>query len=110
MSEDHNEQPAPDSNHPVWNSVNWFPPTEWGEQAWIGFQRDVGELAKEFHGKWTAYHGESRIAIAANPVDLYDECQRQGFPHEECVICSIQPIVEVAAIGLGLCHVEFGDS
>lgn len=102
-------QHAPDPNHPVWNIVDWFPPTEWGEQAWIGFQRDLCELLREFRGQWTAYHGDLRIGIAANPVELYDECQRRGFPQEECIICRIQPILADEAIGLGLCRIEYVD-
>ena len=102
-------RPAPDQNHPVWSIVDSFPPTEWGEQAWIAFQRDHCQLLQEFRGQWAAYHGESRIGVAADPHKLYDECVRRGFPPEECVICRIQPILADEAIGLGMSRIEYVD-
>jgi hypothetical protein len=101
--------PALDPNHPVWSIVDWFPPTEWGEQAWNAFQRDYCPFLQEFLGQWAAYHGESRVGIAADLLALYDEYLRRGLPLEECVICRIQPILADEVIGLGMCRIEYAD-
>jgi hypothetical protein len=49
------------------------------------FWRELPELLKDRRnrGKWAAYHGDERVAIARSDVDAYQECFRRGLKHEE---------------------------
>ena len=45
------------------------------------FWRDLPGLLKDRRnrGKWAAYHGEERVAIARSEVDAYQACFRRGL-------------------------------
>jgi hypothetical protein len=60
------------------------------------FRRDLPELLKnkKWYGRWVAYHGEERIGIARDPVDLYEECKRRGLKRDEFRVCWIVPEME----------------
>lgn len=59
------------------------------EQA---FWRDLPELLKSRwnRGKWVAYHGEQRVALARSSVDAYQECFRRGLKHEEFYVGKVK--------------------
>ena len=45
------------------------------------FWQDLPELLKKRRnrGKWVAYHGEERVALARTDVEVYRECFRRGL-------------------------------
>jgi hypothetical protein len=57
------------------------------------FRRDLPELLKNkrLFRRWVAYHGDERIGIARDPIDLYEECERRGLKQEEYAVCCIVP-------------------
>jgi hypothetical protein len=73
------EQPHPD-----------IPPLVFRSQQ--AFWRDLPELLKERrnHGKWVAYHGGERVALARSDVEAYQECFRRGLRHEEFYVGRVE--------------------
>ena len=49
------------------------------------FWRDLPELLEDRRnqGKWAAYHGDERVAVARSEVDAYQECFRRGLKRGE---------------------------
>jgi hypothetical protein len=57
------------------------------------FWRDLPLLLNDRRnrGKWAAYRGEERVVIAADDVEAYQECFRQGIQREEFYVGRIEP-------------------
>lgn len=57
------------------------------------FWRDLPELLKDKrnHGRWVAYRGDERIAIARTQVELIRECLRRGLRDDEYDLDVIEP-------------------
>jgi hypothetical protein len=56
------------------------------------FWRDLPGLLVDGrnHGKWAAYHGEDRVAIAQSEVDAYQECLRRGLNRAEFYVGKLE--------------------
>jgi hypothetical protein len=61
-------------------------------EAQAAFLRDRPELLQERRGQWVAYHGATRIAVAATRDGLWEECLRQGY--QEFLVRRVWPRVE----------------
>ena len=59
--------------------------------GWETFQRDLPELVKERRGWWVAYHGDRRLALAADDRELYQRFWSEGVPEDELVVEYIEP-------------------
>ncbi len=57
------------------------------------FWRDLPDLLqrKRNHRKWVAYHGEERIAIAADDRTLIRELNRRKIPPDAWYVSTIEP-------------------
>jgi hypothetical protein len=62
-----------------------------GLRAEHAFRRDLVQLLEERPGQWVAYHGEQRVGFAPTKTELYLECLRRGWKHEEFVVHCIEP-------------------
>lgn len=67
-------------------------PSALGALAVATFRRDLPELLqdKSKQGLWVAYHGDQQVGFAKNPVDLYEQCQRDHLPDEDFIVCPVQ--------------------
>jgi hypothetical protein len=61
-----------------------------GEQAWVAFQRDWPQLAKEHYGQWVAYHGDQQLGIARSSTELYQACFQRGLKRGEFHVFGIE--------------------
>jgi hypothetical protein len=89
-------------DHPVWKVVNWFPPTELGQQALVAYERDLSALLPASRGQWVAYHGGQQIGFGPSNARLYDEALSRGFSPAEIVICQIEPLGGKESSGTGM--------
>jgi hypothetical protein len=79
------------------------------EQAYLAFERDALLLCKEHRGEWVAYHGDNCVGFAATRAELWQECLRRGVPEGEFWVFSVQPIIGVESIGMGMTKMEYFD-
>ena len=93
-------------DHPVWKIVNWFPPTELGQQALAAYERDLPDMLPTSRGQWVAYHGEQQIGVGPSNARLYDEALSRGFSPDEIAICQIEPLGGKEIIGMGMLAAE----
>jgi hypothetical protein len=63
------------------------------KRAWEAFVRDFDELLRAYPGKWVAYRGPERLAVADKDSDLYAECRRRGVPAADLLVERIEPAV-----------------
>ncbi len=73
------------------------------------FWRDLPGLLenRQVRGKWTAYHGDERIGVAATDDELIRECLRRGLGKDDYYLDVIEPMAQppwllVEDVGCGL--------
>ncbi len=62
-------------------------------QALKAFLRDLPQLLRQRQGHWVAYYGDKSLGFGTSKTALYQECLRQGYPHEEVLVRRIEPHV-----------------
>jgi hypothetical protein len=63
------------------------------QRSQAAFRRDLPQLLanKKLYRRWVAYHGDERIGIARDPLELYKECSRRELKRDEFVVRCIMP-------------------
>jgi hypothetical protein len=70
------------------DATNWV---ELQKVAFATFARDLPALLNSQAGKWVAYHGAERLAIADSDTDLYELGRRRGLAPQSMLVIGIDP-------------------
>jgi hypothetical protein len=60
--------------------------------GWEAFRRHLPQLLKQHNGKWVAYHGQLRVALADSHPEIYDKIIEHGLPLNEMLVCCVEPL------------------
>jgi hypothetical protein len=61
------------------------------ERSMAAFRRDLPQLLKTHPRRWVAYHGDEQLGFAHRQTPLYQSCLERGLPHDQFVVCLIEP-------------------
>jgi hypothetical protein len=69
------------------------------EEAEDAFLRELPVLLRDHEGKWAAYYGVDRVALADTKSAAYTECNRQGLADEDFLVRCIEPPLDEVTFG-----------
>jgi hypothetical protein len=68
--------------------ANW---AELQRTAFAALARELPALLNGQAGKWVAYHGAERLAIADNDIDLYELGRQRGLSPQAMLVTGFDP-------------------